>query len=341
MLSKLFTRRRLSSNLNNDTVDFINYDLPIIDVNFLHQYAGHLKRSVEIYFKLSTPEADGYSQNEKIFLERLGRLRGYGASPLLLSVYLLEKGPSKRLALLEAIERFQFVVSMKFGSQRAAYLNKFINIELIKFIKNKAKIEELVSFFNNNVEEFFKEDAVYDSIQEWIKNGLGYYGWRSINYFLYEYELSLKEKSKTNRLKIDWDEFNKEDYQSDYSSIEHIYPQKARSQYWTERFGRFTPTQKRLLRNSLGNLLALSSPKNASLSNKAFPDKVGREQDTVGYRYGSYSENEVATYTDWGAIEILDRGLKMLSFLEFKWGIVIGDKDQKTKALGLSFMIKK
>jgi hypothetical protein len=208
-------------------------------------------------------------------------------------------------------------------------------------MKGKAGIDDLVSFYTNTVDQIMKEEAVADSINNWIKNGPGYYGWRSTNYFLFEYELSLKEKSKSSRSKIDWDIFCAEDFQSDYSSIEHIYPQKAKSAYWTDRFGSYTFTQKRLLRNSLGNLLALSSPKNASLSNKPFHEKIGRDTDTVGYRYGSYSENEVAAYPDWGPREIVERGIKMLSFMEAKWNFTIGDRDQKIKALGLSFILKK
>lgn len=333
LLGRLFTRKRLSENPKDP--------LPNITSDSLHDYAAHLKSSVEIYFKISTPDRSDYSAAEKILLERLGRLRGYGASPLLLTLYVLEKSATKRHTLLHAFERWNFLTSMKWGVQRTVYFNRYINIEVVKFMKGKVGIDHLVTFYTNTIDQILKEEAVADSINNWIKNGPGYYGWRSINYFLFEYELSLKEKSKSSRVKIDWDAFCSEDFQSDYSSIEHIYPQKARSPYWTERFGSFTPTQKRLLRNSLGNLLALSSPKNSSLSNKPFHEKIGREIDTVGYRYGSYSENEVASYADWGAREIVERGIKMLSFMESKWGFVIGDNEQKIKALGLSFMLRK
>ncbi|MBK8196570.1 MAG: DUF1524 domain-containing protein [Lewinellaceae bacterium] len=44
------------------------------------------------------------------------------------------------------------------------------------------------------------------------------------------------------------------------------------------------------IQNSLGNLLPLSKPKNSSLQDKCFSDKKKNYENTIGYRYGSYSE---------------------------------------------------
>lgn len=333
LLGRLFTRKRIFEDVAEK--------LPLIDVECINKYVSHLKAAVETYFELSTPDQSGFTDSEKVALERLGRLNGYDASPLLLGTYLLEKNSTKRLALISAFERWQFVTSMRLGAQRLAYRNRHVNMEVVKYFKGKIKIEELITFYTNLVDDALKEESVADTIHNWIKNGPGYYGWKSINYFLFEYELYLKSRSKSSREKINWEQFSQEDYQSDYVSVEHIYPQRAKDPYWVDRFGKFGSTHKRLLRNSLGNLLALSSPKNASLGNRAFPEKVGRDKDTVGYRYGSYSENEVATYSDWRAEDIVDRGIKMLTFLEERWGITIGDRENKIKALGLNFLNRK
>jgi hypothetical protein len=123
--------------------------------------------------------------------------------------------------------------------------------------------------------------------------------------------------------------------------VEHIYPQRARNIYWSDRFGTYAANERRALRNSLGNLLALSIPKNASLGNKPFPEKVGDANSTTGYRFGSYSENEVATKVDWNPHEIAERGIQMLTFLEQRWQLAIGDRNQKLKALGLQFLLKR
>ncbi|WP_162502410.1 HNH endonuclease family protein [Treponema endosymbiont of Eucomonympha sp.] len=184
-----------------------------------------------------------------------------------------------------------------------------------------------------------KDNNISDMLAEWVRYGEGYYGWRHIRYFLFEYEMYLQSNSKAKREKIDWDLFVSENFENDFSSVEHIYPQKAHDQYWTDRFSKYTQTQKNALRNSLGNLLALSKPKNSSLGNKPFSEK--RDANPTGYRFGSYSENEVALCDEWTAKEILERGIKMLEFLEKRWKINIGDRDKKSKALGLVFLIEK
>ena len=165
-----------------------------------------------------------------------------------------------------------------------------------------------------------------------------YYGWRAIKYFMFEYELSLKNSTKSSREKLNWNYFVGDEYVAEFSSIEHIYPQNARDKYWTSRFSVYNQSQKNALRNSLGNLLPLAAPRNSSLSNKSFVDKLGDEDYKVGYKFGCYSENEVALYEEWNAQNIVDRGVKLLEFLEKRWSIDLGDRSKKLKALGLSFM---
>ena len=322
LLRMHFTRRRLIPSDSEEA----------ITAAILQEYAADLKSTAETYFKISTPSTSGYSDSEKIYLERLGRLRGHDASPVVLAVYRRESNPKLRAHFLESFERYMFCISLK--GFRHTQRSVLMSAEVVRYIKGARKTDDLTTLYNNLVEQIFKEESLSDTLQDWIKNGPGYYGWRSIRYFLFEYELSLKARSRSDRSKIDWADFSKEEYQTDYISVEHIYPQRARAQYWTDRFGKLSSTEKRRLRNSLGNLLALSTPKNASLSNKSFPEKVGIAGSTVGYRFGSYSENEVALETDWSPAEIMERGIRMLSFMESHWHLSIGDRNQKLKALG-------
>lgn len=332
LLRFYFTRRRLSSAED---------DLAVIDAGELKRYAEDLRNSAETYFKISTPEISGYSLPEIVSLERLGRLRGYGASPLMLGLYRYEANPKQRAALLAAYERYLFCATLRGGYRALDRGRSGLPIEVIKYLKNGRKVEELITYFNNLVDQVFKEDSVADALADWAKNGSSYYGWRSIRYFLYEYELFLQNQSKSERSKIEWTQFAKEDYQSDYISVEHIYPQRPRATYWTERFNGFTVAQRRMLRNSIGNLLALSTPKNSSLGNKSFPEKVGDGEGMVGYRYGSYSENQVAAVPDWNPDAIVERGLQMMGFMEKRWALTIGDREQKLRAMGLGFMAKR
>ena len=332
LLNDLFTPKRLGTKPGKKD------DFPSLSREFLHGFAQDIKTSVELYYKLSTPSESGLSDPEKLWLERVNRLLGYSPSNLLMAVYRREAKAEKRIIFLEHFERFNFLI---FLGMRApyTYTRRFWAPDyFVKYTSAHMSTAELITQLSNLTTELQKETPLAESLHDWVKGSGGYYGWRTIKYFLFEYENSLFVESRSGREKIEWREFSQENFEVDYQTIEHIYPQKARDRYWTDRFSHFNPTQKRLLRNSLGNLLPLAKPRNSSLGNKPFPDKLGDEVSKIGYRYGSYSENEVAMRPDWTSQEILDRGIRLLDFLERRWKLPVGDKTQKAKALGLSFI---
>jgi hypothetical protein len=137
---------------------------------------------------------------------------------------------------------------------------------------------------------------------------------------------------------LHWDDLI--DPPTDHVSVEHIYPQTAKDESWILAFGQFNSREKALLRNSLGNLLPLSRPKNSSLQNKPFQLKCHEKDKFIGFLYGSLSENEVAANEVWDATAILARGLKLLNFAEERWKLNFGDADKKVAALGLEFLVK-
>jgi uncharacterized protein with ParB-like and HNH nuclease domain len=329
LLNELFPPKRLNSNDQTS-------GLPLLDRNYLYEFSHQLKYSVQLYYELSDPFDSNFSSEEKIWIERYGRINGYEPSCVLFTLFQNEKDETKRIEVIKALEKYDFIKSISFNS---FFYRGNRNDLLINFGLRKITSDELLSQIKARTNEFLKENSISDLLLDFVRKGNGYYGWNFIQYFLFEYENSLKKSSKSDRSKINWFEFSKENYTHDYLTIEHIYPQKAKDRYWTDRFSKYTTTQKKYLRNSLGNLLALSRPKNASLSNKSFDAK--KTAETTGYCFGSYSENEVGLYTEWTSKEILARGLKMLEFMEKYWDIKIGDHREKIKALGLDFLGKK
>ena len=100
-----------------------------------------------------------------------------------------------------------------------------------------------------------------------------------------------------------------------------------------------TASNRDLLKNVIGNLLPLSKPKNSALSNKPYPEKVGKNKTGIGFIYGSYAENEVvALYDEWTPQAVLDRSLRILDFMEDRWGINLGKDSEKIAMLGLGFV---
>ena len=59
---------------------------------------------------------------------------------------------------------------------------------------------------------------------------MAFYTWDGLKYFMYEYEEFLRSKTKTDRIKLRWEEFI-EDY-TEHATIEHILPQNSTRKEW-------------------------------------------------------------------------------------------------------------
>ena len=243
-----------------------------------------------------------------------------------------------RLRLLKEIERFSFISTILGYYYLELYnnLNSKFNILNIasEYKKGKRTLLEVVTDIYNRTQEIINHSEFQKDVLKEFKDG--YYKWAAIRYFLYEYEENLREKSKNRTRKIDWIEYiNAKD---DFVTVEHIYPKNSRKSCWQENFGRFSTVQKNKLKNSLGNLLALSKPKNSSLQDNCFLYKRDRKDSYIGYRYGSYSEIEVSSKDEWTSTEILERGMKLLEFMEERWALKTFSKEFKIKLLNLEFL---
>jgi hypothetical protein len=257
---------------------------------------------------------------------------------LIIAILLKEKSTTEREEILELIEQLQFIDAISpyiSGIESIDYTKESINLMAgkIKIFDLKKKLKK----YRDNIFSKVKFDQIFSS---WGK-GKGYFGWKGVRYFLFEYEMELKAKSKTKREKLCWEEFMKEDFSHDYYTVEHVYPQKVTFECWKSPFIKYSIQERNILKNTIGNLVPLSKPKNSSLRNNCFDQKKGDLSNKVGYKYGCYSEIEVSQENQWTAQEILYRGIRLLEFMERRWEIPLGDKKSKVKALGLDFVLTK
>lgn len=342
LLEKKFTVRNILGPTNGTDDDPENILLSIKDV---YSYVQSLKISVELWYKIATPKDSDFSSDEKLWLDRLNRFESRKATfsscpPLIMIFFQKEKNSTKRVKFLKALERNYFFSLLCFMYPSGLFYNFMEWAGQLS--KDLISSDTLIRKLEERSDEVIKAKDFLDQVKsEWRSEG--FYKWRAIRYFLYEYDLYLQSRSKTSRIKIDWERFVDSFEHHDYKTIEHIYPQNpGRRDCWASRFNQYSSKEKTILRNSLGNLLPLSQPKNSSFQNKCFSEKVsGNGSDTVGYRYGSYSEIEVTQYQDWTAKEILDRGIKLLEFMEKRWNFTLGDRAQKIDFLGLNFVVQK
>lgn len=330
LLESKFTAKNINTKDNNG-----KEKLSLGDVK---QYAESLKESVETWYQILNPLDSSFSEDEKKWLEKICRQGIEPAAPLIMVFFQQEKNHSKRIQLLRVIERFIFFVYLV-RHQHYMDVDSFMFLELSsKLSKKEVTSDKVIEEIKNRLDKTKKDKQLLNVIKDSFRKG-GFYKWRGIKYFLYEYDLHLKSQSKTSRDKIVWENFIS-DHQ-DYHTVEHIYPQRPRKDCWTSMYSIYSSKEKSTLRHSLGNLVPLSRAKNSSFQNNCFTDKLGTEDNKVGFKYGSYSENEIACKTEWSAKDILERGIKLLSFMEDRWDIDFGEKAEKIKFLNLSFVTRK
>ncbi|WP_348773653.1 HNH endonuclease family protein [Limimaricola cinnabarinus] len=305
-------------------------------VEMIHNYSISLQKAVKVWFSIFNSETSTSENDFNHWLAKINRLYSPANYPVILSVMLATDSNQKRTEFLKAMERLLFLESLTARYYRMNPTTaKMLNIA-IRINRGDSSIDDLISEINNRAKSITENEVGQKEIKEALRSR-NYYNWRPTHYLLYEYNQYLQDRSKTDREKISWMTFIENE--NDYASIEHIYPQTARAKYWTDRFTGLTPANRDLLKNVIGNLLPLSKPKNAALSNKSFDEKSKSSKAGVGYMYGSYAENEVvALYTEWTPQAVLDRSLRILDFIEDRWGVNFGKDAEKINMLGLGFV---
>ena len=313
----------------------------------IEEYVGSLKSAaVHWYNTYNCLNNNDLTKEESIWLDKLNRIGIAYFRPLVAVSFISPNVTSEdRVKLFIEIERFIFIA---FRLGRA--FSTFRNPEFYRLTKQlrvgQITINEICQILRQRVEEWLKAQTNFNYLsfksylQRKFNNNYGYYDWNGLRYFLYEFEL--EKVNQFGNQKIDWQLFAKSE--KDKVSIEHIYPQTPSNDYWENAFKEYSKEERAILTNSLGNLLPLSSSINSSLQNDSFDkkkhDKVNNEGEVIrrGYSNGSHSEIEVVKYDQWNANAILDRGLKLLTFMERRWDINFENEDAKKDLLFLNFI---
>lgn len=348
--SELWSKEQLGKNIRPyyhsfHRVDYANFLLEQkfttknlkdskLDIHVIDNYVSNLQDSVEFWFQIHNPEASSFNDEIKKYLEKINRIGIDNVAPLIMTFFKNESNNKKRVKFLIEVERLLFIISLHNISIYYLESEDFQFIRMAIDLHNASPSDDIIKKVEDTANKFLLSKDLRDITVKSFKDK-GFYNWSGIRYFLYEYELNLYEKSKSKRIKLEWDIFNR----LDYKSVEHIYPQSGRLQCWSEKFKSFSSPQRKSLRNSIGNLLPVSNQKNSSMKDKCFANKISNK-DGVGYKYGCYSENEITEYKDWSANEILERGLKLVDFLEKRWKLKIGSENDRLRFLGLEFLKK-
>ena len=292
-------------------------------------YVNSLNETAEYWYYTFYPEI---TEEEQVWIEKLNRI-GIGYFRPIVAVSLiprLEYSKYERIAFYKAVERFIFItfrMAMYQSSYKSSDYYRKTHEVYMENMSLSDVTEDLINTTNENA-----ADAVRVFVTRMNKRFIsqdGFYSWRELRYFLYEYEYSLASKYKLD--KLSWADLTK--VVKDKITVEHILPQTPTKLYWRNNFRQFTPEEIKTLSASLGNMLPLSQSINSKLQNDSFDDKKAR-----GYSNGCHCEIEISKEDSWDAKHIYDRGMKLLSFMETRWDFKFEDTKQKEELLHVSFV---
>lgn len=296
-------------------------------------YVNSLNETAEYWYYTFYPEkCPDITEEEQVWIEKLNRI-GIGYFRPIVAVSLiprLEYSKYERIAFYKAVERFIFItfrMAMYQSSYKSSDYYRKTHEVYMENMSLSDVTEDLINTTNENA-----ADAVRVFVTKMNKRFIsqdGFYSWRELRYFLYEYEYSLASKYKLD--KLSWADLTK--VVKDKITVEHILPQTPTKLYWRNNFRQFTPEEIKTLSASLGNMLPLSQSINSKLQNDSFDDKKAR-----GYSNGCHCEIEISKEDSWDAKHIYDRGMKLLSFMETRWDFKFEDTKQKEELLHVSFV---
>jgi hypothetical protein len=329
----------VEDDFSDDLQEPENISLSKLSPKEISDYVNSLKETAEPwYYSFFPDQSPTLTEAEKVWIDRLNRIGIGYFRPVVVSMFLIagQTTVKERVDFLSAVERFIFL-AFRVGRFNASYKSSDYYRKSRDLLLDEISLNKITADLNSTIESDM-ENLVANFITHTDRRfdkGDGFYSWRDLKYFLYEYEYQLSVKKNITKIG-DWSLFSR--VERDKVTIEHILPQTPTNWYWRNQFRQFDEEEIKLLTGSLGNLLPLAQSINSSLQNDSFHDKKNpTARRRRGYTDGSHSEIEVSAYEDWDAIKILARGNRLLEFMSGRWGIPFTD-EQKKELLHIDFV---
>jgi hypothetical protein len=308
----------------------------------IRDYVRSLKECGVHWFNSFYPErAIDLTPDERLWIDRLNRVGIVYFRPMVVAILKSKWTQVDRIKAFKMVERYLFLV-FRTTTARSNYGDSEFYNSARELDRGELSLTVLQNKLDARMKWLFddvgamKINDFQGILAKKFDQGTGYYRWSGLHYFLYEYEAS--QMSESRQKKVDWDDLLKSE--RDMISIEHIYPQ-TETPDWAVPFAGVSPEQKKFYNGSLGNLLVLSKSINSSLQNDSFEAKkrakVGDHGEKLrnGYADGSHSEIEVSLNATWGPEQIRERGLKLLRFMETRWGFEFKNDEERALLLFL------
>jgi hypothetical protein len=196
-----------------------------IKLSDLKNYVESISTSIQVWFQILNPMQSTFPAKSKLWLLKLNRLGFRALRPLIMAVLLKPYKDDDDVALfLQECERFNFLVFE--AAKRRSDTNQSDFYRLAHEVhKDSIFLHDVLREITYGIDKWYGIEQFVLHTKDLFEREFGFYSWSGINYFLYEYELELTERSQGIR-KLFWNEARKA------SSIEHIFPQVATHECW-------------------------------------------------------------------------------------------------------------
>lgn len=293
----------------------------------ISDYIKSISASAKQWFVINNPHhklAIELVDSNKVtsWLSKINRLGFKSFAPLIMGALVIETDKDKLAGLLKAIESYIFLifdVSFRRSNTGTYHFNAKAS-ELYNGEISISAITEDIKYWIYGTKDskgYFDVTSFYLSLKDLFAREItnGYYDWKFLRYFLFEYDLSLKKETGISK---SWSELN---------TVHHIYPNKPSMVCWKSQFKNYNSAQRKALSGSLGNFVLIT---------KGFDEHLCFEEKRDYYVEFANSV-ELQNVIEWNKEEIQIRGLKMLSFMEKRWSVSLGSEQEKIKLLFLEF----
>ncbi|HQY65524.1 MAG TPA: HNH endonuclease family protein, partial [Polyangiaceae bacterium] len=255
----------------------------------------------------STDEAQ--RQEIVLWVERLHRVGFVAPFRPLITAARGKADPPGLLKLLEACERFSFLVYRVAGvrpNAGRAWLHRLGH----EVFHGRVDLGTAAARVLGAIGWYIKTRAAYDRFFELDpESPRSFYEWGGLRYFLYEHELAL---SGFRQVRLSWRRLHE---RQPKTTIEHVLPQTPSDPYWDT----FDAEARRIYTHDLGNLCLTED--NSSYGNKPFPAKRGEAGSTARCYATSnlFSERALAQSTAWTPATVLARRAELVAWAKQRW----------------------
>jgi hypothetical protein len=290
-------------------------------------YIESMSASAQQWFVMNNPHhlhATEISKSPMItnWLKKINRLGFKSFAPLIMGALVIDVASEKVVALLRAIESHIFLI-FDVSFRRSNTGTYHFNAQASELYSGETSLEMVTKdvyfwiFGSKDSKGYFDVSSFYLSLKDLFvrENTNGYFDWKFLKYFLFEYELSLKRELGFARA---W---------ADLTTIQHVYPNKPVLTCWKNQFKQYNAFHRKTISGSLGNFV---------LANRSFDEQLCFNDKKMYYNDFA-NAHLINTLDVWDKEHIQNRGLDMLAFMERRWGVNLGSEQEKIKLLFLDF----